>query len=70
MTTQISMSKTTRYGHFELSGMVNGERVSVITTNSEAFDWYNDNENEEKHAEAIAYCERTLTNAYNYKHGN
>jgi hypothetical protein len=61
----ISIQKTTRYGHFELSGMVNGKSIKIITTNSEAFDWLNDDENEEKHLEAIAYCERMLEMAYN-----
>lgn len=62
----ISIEKTTRYGHFKLSGLVNGEAISVITTNSESFDWLNDDENKEKNAEAIAYCERRLEMAYNY----
>jgi hypothetical protein len=59
------MEKTTRYGHFELSGIVNGNTIKIITTNSEAFDWLNDDENEEKHLEAVAYCNRMLEMAYN-----
>ena len=62
----ISIEKTTRYGHFELSGIVNGETIKIITTNSEAFDWLNDDENEEKHLEAIEYCHNRLEMAYNY----
>lgn len=61
----ISIQKTTRYGHFELSGIVNGNIIKIITTNSEAFDWLNDDENEEKHLEAIEYCNRMLEMAYN-----
>lgn len=62
----IFMSKASGYGHFEIKGRINGEWVKVITTNSEAFDYINDDDNPEKQAEALQYCKRRLEMAYNY----
>ena len=64
--TNISMAKTSRYGHFELTGKVNGEWVKLITTNSMAFDYYNDyeEENEELHEQAMNDCIRLLLEKY------
>ena len=66
----ITMSFTGRYGHFYLDGVVNGEKIRVVTTDSEAFDWYNDDSNEEKHLEAVQYCKSQLIEAYQNKFNN
>ncbi len=44
--------------------MVNGIEVSAITTDSEAFDYLNDEDNEEKHEQALAHCVMKLELAY------
>lgn len=66
----ITMSFAGRYGHFYLDGVVNGEKIRVVTTDSEAFDWYNDDSNEEKHLKAVQYCKSQLIEAYQNKFNN
>jgi hypothetical protein len=61
----IKVSSTSSYGRYVISGTVNGEEVETYTNDSEAYDWYNDNSNEEKQANAIAHCEWKLVEAYN-----
>jgi hypothetical protein len=66
--TEVSIKRLSGYGQYQVSGYVNGTLVKAHTTNSEAFDWLNDDSNAEKHAEAIDYCnsliERTYENQY------
>jgi hypothetical protein len=61
----IKVSRTSSYGRYIISGTVNGTKVETYTNDSEAFDWYNDDSNEEKQTEAIAHCEWRLEEAYN-----
>ena len=63
-TTEIKIERTKSYGHYRITGMVNGIAVSAITTDSEAFDYLNDEDNEEKHEQALAHCEYKLIQAY------
>lgn len=63
-TTEITIKRTSQYGHYRITGMVNGTKVSAITTDSEAFDYLNDEDNEEKHEQALAHCEYKLIQAY------
>jgi hypothetical protein len=60
----IKVSHTSSYGRYIISGTVNGVEVETTTNDSEAYDWYNDNSNEEKQANAIAHCEWKLEEAY------
>jgi len=59
-TTEIRIERTKSYGHYRVTGVVEGTEVSCITTNSEAFDYLNDYEDAEKQAEAQAHCEMIL----------
>jgi hypothetical protein len=68
--THLNVSLTTSYGHYVITGIVNGELVKANTTNSMAYDWYNDDEDLEKMEEAIAYCHRRLFDAYEYQETN
>jgi hypothetical protein len=66
----ISVSKTTMYGRFEIIGNVNGEWISFITTNSTIYDNRSgDNcDTEEEmlaHEEAMEYCAALLLEKYN-----
>jgi hypothetical protein len=56
----ITINRTNGRGRYEINGMVNGIEVKAITNDSEAFDYLNDEEYEEKQQEAIAHCERKL----------
>lgn len=63
-TTEIKIERTRSYGHYRITGIVNGIEVSAITTDSEAFDYLNDEDNEYKSAMALAHCECKLIQAY------
>ena len=63
-TTEIRIERTKSYGHYRVTGTINGTEVSCITTDSEAFDYLNDDENSDKQAAAQAHCELLLTLTY------
>ena len=54
------------YGQYIVSGTVNGVDVTAHTTNSEAFDWFDDDSDMDKNQDAIDYVhsllERTFEN--------
>ena len=63
-TENMKIERTKSYGHYRVSGIVNGVEVSAITTDSEAFDYLNDDDNEYKNTMAIAHCECLLIQTY------
>jgi hypothetical protein len=63
--TEIAMKRTTSYGHYRIIGLVEGKEVTCITTDSEAFDYLNDEDYPEKQEEAIEHCERKLIETFN-----
>jgi len=66
MTTEnIKIERTKSYGHYRVTGTVDGIEVSCITTDSEAFDYLNDEEYPEKQAAAHAHCVAILECTYN-----
>jgi hypothetical protein len=52
------------YGQYIVTGIVNGVDVITHTTNSEAFDWFDDDSNDEKHIDAICYVDSLLVRTY------
>lgn len=62
--TEITIKRTSSYGHYRVTGVVEGTEVSCITTDSEAFDYLNDDENSDKQAAAQAHCEMILELTY------
>jgi hypothetical protein len=62
--TEIQIKRTSQYGHYRVTGIINGVEVSAITTDSEAFDYFNDDENQYKNAMAIAHCECLLIQTF------
>jgi len=63
--TEIEIKRTKSYGHYRITGVVNGMEVTCITTDSEAFDYLNDEDYPEKQEEAWAHCERKLIETFN-----
>jgi hypothetical protein len=57
---EITIKRTSSYGHYRVTGVVEGTEVSCITTNSEAFDYLNDYDDADKQAAAQAHCEMIL----------
>ena len=61
---ELSISRANGYGQYYLTANYKGKQIKVHTTNSECFDWLNDDSNKEKHPEAKQYAYRTIVNAY------
>ena len=59
-----AIKRANGYGQYIVSGNVNGVDVTTRTTNSEAFDWFDDDSNEEKHQDAIQSVNIMLEVAY------
>lgn len=53
---EFNLSRTTSYGRYVISAHYRGKDIKVETTDSEAYDWYNDDSNTEKHMEALRHC--------------
>ena len=60
----VKISRTSSYGHYRVTGEVEGTEVSCITTDSEAFDYLNDYDDAEKQAAAQDHCEMILELTY------
>lgn len=63
-TTDINIKRASGYGQYLITGQVNGVEVSARTTDSEAFDYLNDDDNHEKRDAAIAHCTFKLELAF------
>lgn len=61
---EMSMLRTNMYGHYILRAKYRGKNLSIITTNSEAFDWLDDPSDKQKHLEAKRYCLGKIREAY------
>jgi hypothetical protein len=61
---KLSIARANGYGHYCLSAYYKGKQIEVSTTNSECFDWLNDDSNKEKHLEAKRYAYTNIVNAY------
>lgn len=62
--TEITINRTSSYGRYTINGVVNGVEVTAITTDSEAFDYLNEEDYTEKQQQAIEHCTYKLINAY------
>ena len=60
----VSMAIGNGYGHYIITGNVNGTEVKAETTDSEAFDWLNDESSPELHMQSIEHCTNKLVLAY------
>jgi len=62
-TTEITIKRASGYGQYIITGLVNGVEVSARTTDSEAFDYLNDDDYPEKQEAAIEHCTWKLEQA-------
>ena len=62
--TEQQIKRGNGYGQYIITGIVDGVEVKTITTDSEAFDWFNDDSNEEKHEEAVNHVNMKLEIAF------
>lgn len=61
---QLTISPTTGYGQYIVSAAYRGSNVAARTTDSEIFDWLNDDSNKEKHLDAKRAAYLLIRNAY------
>lgn len=62
--TDQKIKRETGYGQYVITGKVNGIHVETKTDDSEAFDWFNDDENIEKHEAAVHHVDMKLDMVY------
>ncbi len=61
----IQICRKSGYGHYQINAMYKGKEIKVTTTNSECFDWLNDDSNKEKHKEAKQYAYSRIVEEFN-----
>ena len=61
---EITIKRTSSYGRYTINGVINGIELNATTTDSEAFDYFNDDEFPDKQKEAIEHCEMKLIESY------
>ena len=61
---KLEISRGNGYGQYIVSAQYKGKEVSAHTTDSETFDWLNDDGNKEMHQEAKRTAYSLIVNAY------
>lgn len=64
---EFRMRRGNGYGQYVIEARYRGEDIKAYTTDSEAWDWINDDSNKEKHQDALRHCYRKIVEAYNEK---
>jgi SPX domain protein involved in polyphosphate accumulation len=59
-----TMQRTSSYGRYTITAKYKGKVITAVTTDSEAFDYYNDDSNKKKHREALRHCYTKIVEAY------
>lgn len=59
------MKRGNGYGQYVIEAHYKGKDIKAYTTDSEAWDWINDDNNKEKHQEALRHCYRKIVETYN-----
>ena len=62
---EFNMSRGNGYGQYLIHAKYKGKDVVAHTTDSEAWDYLNDDSNREKHNDAKRHCYYKIVNAYN-----
>jgi len=60
----ITIKRGNGYGQYIITGKVNGIELKAHTTDSEAFDYLDDDDYPEKQEQAFKHCEWKLEQAY------
>ena len=59
------MTRGNGYGQYFIIATYRGKSIKVHTTDSEAWDYINDDSNKEKHKYALRHCYNKIVTAYN-----
>lgn len=65
----LSIEKTGGYGHYIISATYRGKNIRVHTTDSECYDWLDDDSDKEKHQEAKRHAYYKVVEAYENHYG-
>ena len=63
---KLEISKTNGYYQYVISAKYRGKYISTHSSNSQAFDWLNDDSNKEKHLEAKRACYYAIVTKYSH----
>lgn len=61
---QFTMERGNGYGQYIIRGTYKGKEVKAHTTDSEAWDWINDDSDRERHMDAKRHCYFKIVEAY------
>lgn len=59
------MSRGNGYGQYVIKATYRGKEITAHTTDSEAWDWIDDDSNQKKHNDARKHCYCKIVEAYN-----
>lgn len=60
----LSISKLSGYGQYEVSAKYRGKQITAHTTDSECYDWLNDDSNKYQHQQAKKHAYYKIVSAY------
>jgi hypothetical protein len=61
---EISISKASGYGQYYITANYKGKEIKVHTTDSECYDWLEDDSNKTKNLEAKRFAYNKIVNAF------
>lgn len=61
---EFQMTRGNGYGQYIISAHYRGKDIVAHTTDSEAWDWINDESNKEKHQDALRHCYYRIVGEY------
>lgn len=61
---KFTMNRGNGYGQYIIEARYRGKDIKAYTTDSEAWDWLNDDSNKEKHQDALRHCYYKIVQAY------
>lgn len=61
----LQIQRSSGYGHYVITANYRGKFIEAQTTDSQAFDWLNDDSDKAKHQEAKRHCYNKIVQAYN-----
>jgi hypothetical protein len=60
----LKIQRGSGYGQYIITATYKGKEVKAHTTDSEAYDWLNDDSNKEKHQDAKRHCYMKIVQAF------
>ena len=61
---KLSIGRSTAYGHYTIQSTYRGKNLTALTTDSQAFDYLDDDSDKELHQAAKRHCYSKIVQAY------